>query len=125
MDDLLSELRTLFGIGQSFVVSLLFYTHTLGGDAQSGTVHQCHDIFDEAHACVAAKFGLGILVDQFTGRRTVDAELVLDVAHVYAAITFVIDEHGQAAPVFGSFFGAGQNEVDVGVSVGDETLHAV
>ena len=54
-----------------------------------------------------------------------DAELVLDVAHVDTAVAFVVDEHRQTASVLGALFAAGEDEVDVGIAVGDEALHAV
>ena len=54
-----------------------------------------------------------------------DAEFVLDVAHVNASVALVIDEHGQSASVTCTLFRTCKDEVDVGISVGDETLHAV
>ena len=39
-------------------------------------------------------------------------------------LTVVVDEHGKAAAVVGAFFGAGEHQVNVGVTVGDEALHA-
>ena len=54
-----------------------------------------------------------------------DAELVLDAAHVDAAVALVVDEHGEAASVGSAFFRACQHEVKVGIAVGDEALHAV
>ena len=46
-------------------------------------------------------------------------------AHVHAALALVVDKHGEAAAVLRAFLGAGQDEVDVRVAVGDESLHAV
>ena len=40
-------------------------------------------------------------------------------------LTVVVDEHGKAAGVVGAFFGAGEHQVNVGVAVRDEALHAV
>ena len=40
-------------------------------------------------------------------------------------LTVVVDEHGKAAGVVGAFFGAGEHQVNVGVTVRDEALHAV
>ena len=54
-----------------------------------------------------------------------DTQLVFDAAHVYTAVTLVVDEHGQAAAVLCSLFRACQHEVQVGIAVRDETLHAV
>ena len=124
-DDLLSELCALLGVCQSFVVGLLLDTDRLCGDAETRAVHQCHHVLDEAHACVAAELCLRILIDQFAGRRAVDAEFVFDVAHVNASVALVIDEHGQSASVTCTLFRTCKDEVDVGISVGDETLHAV
>ena len=54
-----------------------------------------------------------------------DTELILDAAYVYTAVALVVDEHGEAAAVVCTFFGAGQYEVQVSVAVGDESLHTV
>ena len=54
-----------------------------------------------------------------------DTELVLDAAYVHTAVALVVDEHGEAAAVVCTFFGAGQYEVQVGVAVGDEPLHTI
>ena len=54
-----------------------------------------------------------------------DAELVLYVAHVDAAVALVVDEHRQAAAVLGALLAAGQHQVDVRVAVGDEAFDAV
>ena len=40
-------------------------------------------------------------------------------------LTVVVDEHGKAAGVMSAFFGAGEHQVNVGVAVRDEALHAV
>ena len=47
LDDRLTELLTLLGIGQSLVVSRLAQTYRLRGDTQTGTVHQGHHILDQ------------------------------------------------------------------------------
>ena len=54
-----------------------------------------------------------------------DAQFVLDVAHVDTAVAFVVDEHGEAAAVAGTFLRACEHQVDVAVAVGDEALHAI
>ena len=54
-----------------------------------------------------------------------DAELILDAAHVHAAVALVVNEHRKTTAVVGAFFGAGEHQVNVGVAVGDEALHAV
>ena len=54
-----------------------------------------------------------------------DAQLVFDTAHVDTSVAFVVDEHGESASVAGTLFRACQYQVQVGVAVGDETLHTV
>ena len=125
MVDGLAELGTLCGILDRLIISLLAQAGALRTDTQAGAVHQGHHVLDQTHAGAAAQFGAGVLVGQLAGRGTVDTELVLDVAHVDAALALVIDEHGQAAAVLGAFLAAGQDQVDVRVTVGDETLHTV
>ncbi len=123
--DGLAELLAVLGIGESFVVCHLADAHGLCGDAEAGAVHEGHHVLDEAELAAATEFSLRVLVDKFAGRASVDAELVLDAAHVHATVALVVDEHGKAAAVMGAFFGAGEHQVDVAVAVGDEALHAV
>ena len=40
-------------------------------------------------------------------------------------LTVVVDEHGKTAAIVRAFFGAGEHQVNVGVAVRDEALHAV
>ncbi len=123
--DGLAELLAVLGVGESFVVGHLADAHGLCGDAEACTVHEGHHVLDEAELAAATEFSLRVLVDKFAGRASVDAELVLDAADVHAAVALVVDEHGKAAAVVGAFFGAGEHQVNVGVAVGDEALHAV
>ena len=123
--DGLAELLAVLGVGESFVVSHLADAHGLCGNAQTGAVHECHHVLDEAELAAATEFSLRVLVDKFTGRASVDAELVLNAAYVHATVALVVNEHGEAAAVVGAFFGAGEHQMDVGVTVGDEALHAV
>ena len=123
--DGLAELLTVLGVGESFVVGHLADAHGLCCNAEAGAVHEGHHVLDEAELAAAAEFSLRVLIDKFAGRASVDAELVLDAAHVHAAVALVVNEHGEAAAVMGAFFGAGEHQVDVGVAVGDEALHAV
>ena len=123
--DRLAELGALGGIADRLIVSFLAETRTLGADAEPGPVHQGHDILDQAEPALAAQFRTGVLIGQFAGRGAVDAELVLDMAHVDPALALVIDEHGQAAAVAGPFLAAGKDEMDVRIAVGDETLDTV
>ena len=123
--DGLAELLAVLGIGESFVVGHLADAHGLCCNAEAGAVHECHHVLDEAELAAATEFSLRVLVDKFAGRASVDAELVLDAAHVHATVALVVDEHGKAAAVVGAFLGAGEHQVDVAVTVGDEALHAV
>ena len=68
VDNLLTELGTLLGVGKTLVVSLLLYTYRLGGDTETGTVHQRHHILDKTHTGAAAELSLGILVHELTSR---------------------------------------------------------
>ena len=123
--DGLAELLAVLGIGESFVVGHLADAHGLSGNAEACTVHEGHHVLDEAELAAATEFRLRVLIDKFAGRASVDAELVLDAAHVHAAVALVVDEHRKAAAVVGAFFGAGEHQVDVAVAVRDEALHAV
>ena len=92
-DDGLAELFAVFGVGECLVVGCLADADSLRRDAESGSVHECHDVFDEAHLSVAAEFGFGVFVDEFAGGGAFDAHLVLDSADVDATLSFVVDEH--------------------------------
>ena len=54
-----------------------------------------------------------------------DTELVLNVAHVDTAVALVVDEHRESTSVLCSFLRTSQHEVNVRVTVGDESLHTV
>ena len=123
--DGLAELLAVLGIGESFVVCHLADAHGLCGNAETCAVHEGHHVLDEAELAAATEFSLRVLIDKFAGRASVDAELVLDAAHVHATVALVVNEHGEAAAVVGAFLGAGEHQVDVGVAVGDEALHAL
>ena len=83
----------LLGVGQCLVVGFLLESDTLCSNTQTGTVHQAHHIFDQTQLAIAAELSLGILVDELTGRRAVDTELILDVSHVDAAVALIVDKH--------------------------------
>ena len=112
-------------VGEGFVVGGLADTHGLCGNAETGAVHEGHHVLDQTELAAAAEFCLGVLVDKFASRASVNTELVFDAANVHATVTLVIDEHGKAAGVVRAFFGAGEHQVNVGVAVRDEALHAV
>ena len=50
---------------------------------------------------------------------------MLDTAHVNPTTLLVVDEHGQSASVTSTLLTARKHEVDVRVTVGDETLDTV
>ncbi len=54
-----------------------------------------------------------------------NTELVFDAANVNATVTLVVNEHGKTTTIVRAFFGAGEHQVNVGVAVRDEALHAV
>ena len=54
-----------------------------------------------------------------------DTQLVLDMTYGDTTVALVVDEHRQTTTVLGSLFRAGQHEVDIRVTIGDETLHTV
>ena len=118
-------MATVFGVCQGFAVGDFGATDALRGDAEASAVHQSHHIFDEAHTAGAAEFGGSVFVNEFASGRAFDAHLVFDAAHCDATVALVVDEHRQAAAVFGAFFRAGEHQVDVAVAVGDEAFHAV
>ena len=113
------------GILVGFAPGGLAEAHGLRHDAEAGAVHERHDVLDETQATLAAELGGVVVEDQLAGGRSLDAHLILDAADIDAAVALVVDEHGEAAAVAGALFGAGQDEVDVRVAVGDEALHAV
>ena len=123
--DGLTELLTVLGVGESFVVGHLADTDRLSGNAEAGTVHEGHHILDETELAATAEFCLGVLVNEFASRASVNTELVFDTANIHAAITLVVDEHRKTAAIVRAFFGAGEHQVNVGVAVRDEALHAV
>ena len=125
LDDGAAELSALVGVLVGFAPGGFAEAHGLRHDAEAGAVHERHDVLDEAQATLAAQLGGGVVEDQLAGGRSLDAHLILDAADVDAAVALVVDEHGEAAAVAGALFGAGQDEVDVRVAVGDEALHAV
>ena len=84
--DGLAELLAVLGVGESFVVCHLADAHGLCGNAETCTVHECHHVLDEAELAAATEFRLRVLIDKFAGRASVDAELVLDAAHVHATV---------------------------------------
>ena len=82
----LAELLAVLGVGESFVVCHLADAHGLCCNAEAGAVHEGHHVLDEAELAAATEFSLRVLVDKFAGRASVDAELVLDAAHVHASV---------------------------------------
>ena len=50
---------------------------------------------------------------------------MLDVTHIDATITLVVDKHGKTTSVFGAFLRTSQYKVNVRVAIGDKTLHTI
>ena len=125
LDDRLAELLALVGVFQPLAVSGLAETHRLCADAQACGVHQRHHILDQAHLPVADQLRRGVREDQLARRRSLDAELILDAAHLHTAVALVVDQHREAAGVGRTLFGTRQHERNVTVAVGDEALDAV
>ena len=123
--DSLAELLTVLGVGEGFVVSHLADTHGLCGNAETCPVHEGHHVLDKTELAAAAEFCLGVLVDKFASRASVDTHLVFDAANVNATVTLVVNEHGKTTTIVRAFFGAGEHQVDVAVAVRDEALHAL
>ena len=123
--DSLTELLTVLGVGESFVVGHLADAHGLGGNAETSAVHEGHHVLDKTKLAAAAEFCLGVLVDKFASRASVDTHLVFDAANVNATVALVVNEHGKTTTVAGAFFGAGEHQVNVAITVRDEALHAV
>ena len=65
LDDGFAKLLAVLGVGQTFVVGCLAEADRLCGDTQTGTIHQRHYVFNQTQLAVTAKFGLGILINQF------------------------------------------------------------
>ena len=125
MDDFLTELLTVACVSERLIVSALLDTHRLCGDAETRTIHECHHIFDQTQLAVSAKLSLGVLIDKLASRASMDTEFVLDTTHVDATLILVVDEHGKSTSVAGALLRTCKHEVDVRVSVGDETFHTV
>ena len=123
--DGMAELLAGSGVCLGFAAGGLAQTDRLGTDAQTGAVHQRHHVFDQTQAAFAHDLGRGVGELQFAGRRALDAHLVLDAAHHHTAVGTVEHEVRQAAAVGRTFLAAGQHQVQVGVTVGDEALHTV
>ncbi len=71
---------------QSFVVGHLADTDRLSGDAEACTVHEGHHVLDETELAATAEFCLGVLVNEFASRASVNTELVFDTANVHATV---------------------------------------
>ena len=125
LDNRLAELLAFAGILQSRTVSSLGNAHRLSADPETSPVHQRHHVFDQTQLAVAHQFGRRIGKYQFASRRAFDTELVLDTPYPYPAPVAVMHEIRQAAAVVRAFFRTGQYQFDIGIPVGDETLHPV
>ena len=52
-------------------------------------------------------------------------EFVLDVTHINATIALIVYEHRQATSVSCAFFRSGEDEVDIRITIGNESLHTI
>ena len=68
---------------------------------------------------------MGVLVNKFAGRRSVNTKLVFYAAHINSALTLVVNEHGKTATVARAFLRTCKHKVNVRVAVGNETFHTV
>ena len=66
-----------------------------------------------------------VVEHQFGGGRAFDAHLVLDAADGHTAVGTVEDKVGEATAVGSAFLTAGENQMNIGIAVGDETFHAI
>ena len=123
--DRMAELLACGGIGLGLAAGGFAQSDGLGADTQAGAVHQRHHVFDQAQTTLTHDLAGRIGELQLSGRRTLDAHLVLDAAHHHAAVRAVEHEIRQAAAVVRSFLAAGKHQVQVRVAVGDEALHPV
>ena len=113
------------GVSQAFVVGRLRDTYALGCDAEACAVHQSHHVFNQAEFAVATKLCVCIFVDEFAGGRAVNSEFVLDTAHIHTALALVVDKHGKSAAVGRSFFRTCEDQMNICIAVGDESLDAI
>ena len=96
----------------------------LRGDAEARAVHQAHHVGDQPALALADQLGRRVVEEDLAGRAAVDAELVLEAAHLH--LRPLLDQQaGEAAPVGDLRLGARQHEQDVAAAVGDEALDAV
>ena len=65
LDDGLPELFAVACIGNGFAVCRFGNADRLCGDTETGSVHQCHDVFDKTQFAASAEFGFGIFEHQF------------------------------------------------------------
>ena len=125
LDDWFTELATLLGISESFAVGGFAESDALSGDAESSAIHEGHDILDKTEAARADEFGGGILVCKFASGATLYTHLIFDAAHIDSTISLIVDEHRETTTILSTLFRASEHEVDIGVAIGDETLHAI
>ena len=124
-DDRLAKLLTLTGILHRLAVGRLTRTDRLCTNTQTGSIHQRHDIFDQTHPTISDQFGRCILIDQFTRRRALNTQLMLDTTHLHAAIALVIDKHRQTACIGRTLLRACQHQRQIAVTIRNEAFHAV
>ena len=80
--DRAAELLARVGVGAGQPKGGFGDPQRLGGDADPGAVHQRQHVGDQAALPLADQSGGSVVVDQFAGRRAVDAQLLLQVPHL-------------------------------------------
>ena len=96
----------------------------LGGDTDTGSVHQRRDVGSQAAFALADQLARRIVEEDLARRRAVNAELVFQPADVHGRARFA-DEQAQAETAAAIGLAAGQHEQDFAAAVGDEPLDAV
>ena len=66
-----------------------------------------------------------IAENKFASRRAFDTHFVLNAAHCYTAIAFVVDEHRQTTAVASALFRTCQNQVNISITIGNESFNTV
>ncbi len=119
-----AELVPRVGIGAGQPIGRLGDPQRLGGNAHAGTVHQGQHVGDQAPLALADQPGRGVFEHQLAGRRAVDSQLLLQMAHPNL-LRPLHQEQAQAAPVTDLRLASRQDQQDLAAAVGDKPLHPV
>ena len=123
--DGVTELLAGGGVSLSLAAGTLTESNRLGADAKACTIHKRHDILDKTQAAFAHNLAGGVGELEFSGRAALDTHLVFDAADRHATVSLVEDEVAKTTAVVGTLLAAGEDEVEVGVAVGDEALDTI